>query len=56
MGNKNELGEDGSSEGGEGERALLCVSWGQEVGINGGSLVSGGDDKWGWKDEERGQD
>ena len=28
---------------GEGERALLCKTWGQEVGIGGGSQV--GDNK-----------
>ena len=30
----------------------MCGSWGQEVGIGGGSEVFGGDDKWGWKVEE----
>ena len=49
------LGEDRSNEGGERERTLLCGSWGQEVGIGGGSEVFGGDDKWGWKDGGRDQ-
>ena len=54
MENENELGEDRSKEGGERERTLLCGSWGQEVGIGGGSEVFGGD-KWGWKDGGRDQ-
>ena len=55
-GKENELGEDGSNEGGKRERALLCGSWGQEVGISGGSEVFGGDDKWGRKDGGRDQE
>ena len=39
VGNENELREDGSNEGGKRERTLLCESWGQEVGIGGGSEV-----------------
>ena len=46
MGNKNELRED-RSEGGKRERTLLCGSWGQEVGISGGSEVFEGDN-WEW--------
>ena len=48
MVNKNELKEDKSEEGGKRERTLLCGSWGQEVGISGGSEVFEGDNNWEW--------
>ena len=53
--NENELGEYGSDEGEKRERTL-CGSWGQKVGVGGGSEVFGGDDKWGWQDTGIGQE
>ena len=38
-----------SNEGGEGERTVLCGSWGQEVGVSGGEVFVD-ENKWEWKD------
>ena len=48
VGNENEFGEDGSNEGGEGERTVLCEGWGQEIGVSGCCKIFGDKDTNMW--------